>query len=119
MKRNILIPLASALYLAACAGGGGYYAGYSYYNDPFYDPWDYGFRYGVYDTQEDIDIDVDHPDRERPPDLDRPDRPLPPSGARPDRPSRPPGGFDRPARPAGGGGIGGGGRSFGGGGRRR
>ena len=37
MKRNILIPLASALCLTACAGGGGYYAGYSYYDDPFYD----------------------------------------------------------------------------------
>jgi hypothetical protein len=121
MRRCALIMLATALGLAACASGGVYYGGYGYYDDPFYDPWDYGFRYGVYDTHEDIDVDIDRPDRERPPDFDRPDRPRPPAGSLPDRPSRPPGGFDRPSRPVGGGGgrLGGGGRSFGGGGGRR
>ena len=56
--RGTLILLATALGLAGCAGGGAYYGGYGYYDDPFYDPWDYGFRYGVYDAHEDIDVDV-------------------------------------------------------------
>ena len=111
MRRRVLAALASLLCLAACADSGGYYGGYSYYEDPFYDPWDYVFRYGIYDTQEDIDIDVDRPD------LDRPDRPLPPYGLSPDPPIRP--AFDRPSRPAGGVGLGGGGGSFGGGGGGR
>jgi hypothetical protein len=82
MRRSALIMLAVALGLAGCEGGGAYYGGYGYYDDPFYDPWDYGFRYGVYDTHEDIDVDIDRPDRERPPEFERPDRPRPPTGSR-------------------------------------
>ena len=34
MRRRVLAALASSLCLGACAGDGGYYAGYSYYDDP-------------------------------------------------------------------------------------
>lgn len=109
MKPAFLGLSAGLLILVGCAGNTGHQSGHAYYNDPFYDPWDYGFRYGVYYEHE----REDWPDRpERP---DRPDRPDPPPGLRPDRPDRPPGGFDSPSRPVGGSGkIGGGGRSFGG-----
>ncbi len=103
--------------LSGCSGGS------VYYGDPFYDPWDYGFRYGIYGTHADIDVDIDRPDRpDRPERPDRPDRPNPPPNMRPDLPDRPPGGFTGGGRPGGGfagGGRPGGGRSFGGGGRRR
>jgi hypothetical protein len=93
------ILLASVLGLAACGSGGG--GGGTYY-DPFYDPWDDSFRYGIYEGYDD-DIDIDRPDR-------------------PPRPTQLPSGFTPPPAGIGAGGgvdggrFAGGGRSFGGGG---
>jgi hypothetical protein len=97
-RRVVILGSVAVLILAGCEGGDGY--SYSYYDDPFYDPWDYGFRYGIYDVHDDynVDIDVDRPIR----DGARPDRPLPPPSARPPRSSRPVSGMSRPSQPAGG-----------------
>jgi hypothetical protein len=82
------------------------------YQDPY--ALDYGFRYGIYDYHYgDDDIDIDRPDRPRPPpgyDRPRPSNPIaqPPTAG---------GNYGRGMGARSGGGFGGGGRG-GGGGRR-
>ncbi len=85
MSRRVLMILGfAALALSGCDGG----SAYGYYNDPFYDPWDNDFRYGIYDVHDDVSIDIE--------------RPRPPPSARPPRPAHPISGVERPSRPAGG-----------------
>ncbi len=92
---RVLVATALLTFLAACETGGG---SVSYrYGSPYY--YDWGFRYGVYDVHHDVDVDVNLPDRPRPPPGWRPDRPNRPGtgpGTRPNRPSTRP--STRPAR---------------------
>jgi hypothetical protein len=88
MIRFALLPL--ILVLSACDGVWVGYGGY----DPYY--YDYGFRHGIYDVHHDIDVDINRPDRPRPPPGAKPERPRPPA-ARPERPRPLPG--HRPSRP--------------------
>ncbi|WP_455374482.1 hypothetical protein [Limibacillus halophilus] len=93
MKQMLLLSL-MALVLAACTGAYVSYGGYYPYG------YDYGFRYGIYDVHHDIDVDVNRPDRPRPPPGYKPDRPRPPV-ARPNRPTTLPAQVKqpRPSRP--------------------
>lgn len=92
--------VALALMAGACTTGSvgvGYAPGY----------WDYGFRYSVYDHHYDHDVNID---------INRPDRPRPPPGLGPNRPTTLPARV--PPRSHAGGMHRGGGRAHGGGGRR-
>ena len=75
---------AALLILAGCDSSGRS----SSYSVNYYD---HGFRYGIYDEHYDVDVDIDRPDRPRPPPGVEPGRPRPPV-ARPNRPTT------RPAR---------------------
>ena len=111
--RKIALTAAAALALAGCEGGG------TAYYSPYYDSWDYGFGYGIYDVHYDGDIDIDRPDRPVPPSGIGGPRPMPPIANAPGaglgpRPTPYMGGGGGPRVSAGGGGM----RGGGGGGRR-